>query len=696
MTIRAVCFFIFSFFLSGLLAQVQEKVDFIRATVWAEPLPETKQLRGRVTYTFRVLQAVDSIYLNAQALNISTVQLNTKNISFSNTGKVLIVHHPFTPKSTHSLTISYTATPRQTLYFVGWEDEDPSNNQIWTQGQGKYTSHWLPGFDDMEEKVAFDLQLRVDTAYTVVANGRPEGRTTQGNTTTWKYSMKHPMSSYLVGFAIGKWNKKVRYSSSEVPLYLYYAPRDSLRVEPTYRYTERIFDFLERKIGVPYPWQNYKQVPVKDFLYAGMENTGATFFSESFMVDSIAFVDTNYVNVNAHELAHQWFGNWVTEQSAADHWLHEGFATYYAYLAEQELFGDDAFYWRLWETAQTLAQHSREGQGEALTQATASSLTFYEKGAWALLLLQEQVGDTTFAQGIQRYLTTYACKNATLPEFMAEMEAVANVKLTAFKKQWLYSPAFPEETAKRFLETHSPSVKKYGEITGKIGSNPLKIETVLQQEWPLLQSQHLKYQLLMKYGTQLSATFRIQLLQTEALPVRQAVALTTDPLSPALQPWFELLLYDNSYRTQEVALYKLCTYVPQQRAVYLDRMEDAVGFPNKNLRLLWLALALATPDYRPDAQPRYRKELNHYTNPQYAVAVRQLAFEYLTPGGRLTDETFKNLVNACIHPVWQFRKTGRRLLKTLLQNKKNKTQLKTLYPSLKEEEQTYINQLLTL
>ena len=117
-----------------------------------------------------------------------------------------------------------------------------------------------------------------------------------------------------------------------------------------------MFDFLEEEIGVRYPWQNYKQVPVKDFLYAGMENTSATIFSDAFVVDSTAFVDKNYVNVNAHELAHQWFGDLVTETHGTHHWLQEGFATYYALLAEKDIFGDDYYYHKLYETSQQLVK----------------------------------------------------------------------------------------------------------------------------------------------------------------------------------------------------------------------------------------------------------------------------------------------------------------------------------------------------
>ena len=102
------------------------------------------------------------------------------------------------------------------------------------------------------------------------------------------YNMQKPMSSYLVALAIGKYDKKIEISKSGIPIELYYYPEDSAKVEPTYRYTKQMFDFLEEEIGFGYPWQNYKQVPVHDFLYSGMENTSLTIFSDAYVVDGIS------------------------------------------------------------------------------------------------------------------------------------------------------------------------------------------------------------------------------------------------------------------------------------------------------------------------------------------------------------------------------------------------------------------------
>src|SRR5690606_32240713 len=163
------------------------------------------------------------------------------------------------------------------------------------------------------EKVEYDMDISFDKTYQVIANGTLVATKELNGVKKWSYNMDRPMSSYLLAFAIGDYHMKEIESSTGVPMNLYFYPSDSTKVEPTYRFTTKIFNFLEKEIGVPYPWQNYKQIPVRDFLYAGMENTGATIFSDSYVMDSIAFKDRNYVNVNAHEMAHQWFGNLVTE-----------------------------------------------------------------------------------------------------------------------------------------------------------------------------------------------------------------------------------------------------------------------------------------------------------------------------------------------------------------------------------------------
>jgi len=687
---------IFFLFIQLLSAQVQDKVDFIRAEVLIEPTPSEGRINGSVAYQYNVIEDVDSIFLDAVNLDFSAVYLDGNRADYEYNGRKLVIKKKMKKRDSHILSLDYVARPKQTVYFLGWDDAIEGDEQIWTQGQGKYTSHWLPSFDDMTEKVEFNLDIILKQDYTVIANGKLVKKETLPNANgyLWQFDMQKPMSSYLVAFAIGNFEKETIHSTSGVPIELYYEHKDSVKAEPTYRFTQHIFDFLEQEIGVPYPWQNYKQVPVQDFLYAGMENTGATIFSNTFVVDSVAFADKNYVNVNAHELAHQWFGNLVTEQSGNHHWLHEGFATYYAYLAEKDIFGEEYFYWHLLETAEALERFSQDGSGEELTNSGAGSLTFYEKGAWALVMLRDRVGDANFKQGIKNYLAEYAFQNVTIPDFMGEMEKASGKNLSNFENLWLQESDFPFEQVKAFLMEKSPSIKIYFEIKETIGESKDSVQTILKNNWGAWHSSKLKHRLLLDYGDVLPISFISKVLKTEDEKARQALALTLPKVPQGLQMDFETLLQDKSYATLEPALYRLWTDFPKKRAAYLDKTDGIIGFSNKNIRLLWLTLALVTPEYRMDSKPALFKELSSYTSSNHHFEVRLLAFQYLKNIGGFNDETLRNLIESCGHHVWHFKKTSRNMLKEFLKNEGSTARLKAIYPLLNQEEQQYLDKTL--
>ncbi|SHJ91380.1 M1 family metallopeptidase [Pseudozobellia thermophila] len=663
--------------------QHQDKVDFLHAEVTVEPLPDTGEVKGSVTYTFKVLKDVDSVFLDAHDMVFEKLRIGKRRASFSQTRDRIVLFDRFKGGKTYRLSMDYTARPKQTLYFLGWQDDVPDNEQIWTQGQGKYTSHWLPSFDAMEEKVEFDLNIIARRPYEVVANGAFRYRKALSESRSlWSFDMKDPMSSYLLAFVIGRYDRQELRSRSGVPIINYYYPHDSLKVEPTYRHTQRIFDFLEEEIGVAYPWQNYKQVPVRDFLYAGMENTGTTIFSDTYVIDSTAFVDKNYVNVNAHELAHQWFGDLVTEKDGKHHWLHEGFATYYAYLAERHLFGDDHFYWKLFETAQELRQMSEAGRGQALTDPKASSLTFYEKGAWALAILRDRVGDAAYRKGVEAYLNKYRFKNVTVQNFIREIERSAQTDLSGYTDKWLSSTSFPWEEAKAFLLKNSPSVRLF---FTKAGSDRFLLPWLREAGPPAY-----KKALIGAFEDQIVREGQaLEMLGDPNWEIRQRAIQLVDSLPEAHRPQAEALLADKSYVTQETALYKLWSAFPEHRTAYLERTKDIQGLPNKNVRLLWLTLAIFTQEYQPGRTQAYFNELTGYTSPLHSWEVRLTAFQYLGEMG-LDDTGLLNLMAATVHHSWQFKKYARNLVDQLWSDPAYKKRMEGLFKELNQEELRYM------
>lgn len=678
-----------SFFANG---QHQDKVDFTHAQVLISPDITDKSIFGEVFYTFEILQDIDSVWLDAKNIFFEKIKLDRKKANTYYDDTKLIVKKKFKKGKTHKLVLKYSCKPKQTVYFLGWDDTIQGNEQVWTQGQGKYTSHWLPSFDDMEEKVEFDVGITFNENYQVLSNGKLIAKSNvESNNKKWSFDMEKPMSSYLLAFAVGDFSKQELTSSSGVPIINYYYPSDSAKVEPTYRYTKRIFDFLEAEIGVPYPWQNYKQVPVHDFLYAGMENTTMTIFSDGFMTDSTAFIDKNYVNVNAHELAHQWFGNLVTEKNGNHHWLHEGFATYYAYLAEKEIFGNDYFYWKLFNTAKVLHATSEKEQGESLLNPDASSLTFYEKGAWALVMLENEIGATNFKLGIQNYLNKHKFKNVTVLDLITEMEAASGKDLSDFFKLWIQEENFPLREAKQFLGTKNESLKLFFELQTMVDSTSVLEEEKLMWLWCNELPLEYKEQFLMDQINKIpdSSLQKIVNHQTD-LKLRQVIAKTKQEIPESLQLEFESLLADDSYITKEIMLYRLWERFPQNRNSYLQQLEGVIGLPNKNVRLLWLTLALVTPEFKPTEKHVYLKELEEYTSSVFNPEVRQTAFQYLIKINALNDVGLLNLIRATNHHSWQFRNFTRRLLDTLLDEEHIKTKILGLLNQLNSPDLRYL------
>jgi aminopeptidase N len=686
--------YIFLFLFSISFAQQFQKVDFKTVHANVAPNPIEKSISGEVKYEFQVLASIDTIAIDAIKMEFTNVKINGKAVNFKNSGKALQLFEGF-KKGKNKLTFTYKAFPKQTLYFIG----EGKNLQIWTQGQGKYTSHWLPSFDDVNEKVIFNLSVSFDSDFTVISNGKLKNNNfisnNKSNDKTWHYQMNQPMSSYLVMMAIGKFTKQTAKTKSGTPLEFYLDEKDVDKFETTYRYTTQIFDFFEREIGVKYPWEIYRQVPVRDFLYSGMENTTSTIFAQDFVVDKIGFNDKTYINVNAHELAHQWFGNLITAKSGKHHWLQEGFATYYALLAEKELFGDDHFNWELYEMAERL-QKASKSDTIPLLHEKASSLTFYQKGAWALHFLREQIGPEKFQKAVATYLKKYRFKSVNTDDFLNEVKAVSTFDTENFKRIWLEKSGFEVAQALALLRKNT-FMQSYLELVEK-QSQPFEIKkdlfaTLLNSTafYPL--KEEVVYQLAEVPKEEKESLLR-QAFATQQIKVRQALARIMVEIPASLQPEYESLLLDESFITKEIALATLWKLFPEKQPVYLNQSKDWVGFNDKNLRILWLTLALMTENYENANKVNFYDELLAYSTPNYESGVRQNALTNLLFLNPNDQNILKNLVNATTHHKWQFTLFARNQIRELLKTERHKKYFQELLPSLNAAEQIQLRRLL--
>ena len=663
--------YLFLFFSFVLFGQQTNKVDFLVCNAKVTPNAQSRSISGYVSYEFKVCKSIDTIKIDAINMNFSDVLINGKSVKFKNSGKTLDLFEGF-KKGKNTITFSYSATPKQTLYFTG-QDE---NLQIWTQGQGRYTSHWLPCFDDVNEKVIFNMSVEFRNDFVVLSNGTfvSNQYNSKGNLITWNYKMQKPMSSYLVMLAIGNFAKQTTTTKSGTPLEFYLDKNDVSKFEPTYRYSKQMFDYLENEIGVKYPWGIYRQVPVRDFLYAGMENTTSTIFAQDFVVDEIGFNDRNYVNVNAHELAHQWFGDLITAQSGKHHWLQEGFATYYALLAERHLFGDDYFYEELNDYAEQLKRAAKTDTIPVMNEK-ASSLSFYKKGAWALHVLREDIGTKNFQKAVKTYLKKYKFKNVNTEDFLKIVKQVSGYDVQRFKKLWLEKPGFEMEIAQKYLAKNK-FIQDYFAIKSSKKSLA-ELTDILKSDAYYPIKQYIVYQTRNVPFDERKVILETALATNNVL-VRKAVAESTPVIPEAFKMQYETLLDDNSYQTKEITLLNLWKNFPDERLRYLEQTKDIVGNNDKSFRLTWLALAMNSEGFSEQAIMNFYNQLLDFASDKFESSVRQNALELLLQLNPNNEQVITLLFKSTIHHKWQFTKFGRDNVRLLLKKPEFRTEVEKL------------------
>ncbi|MCS6790322.1 MAG: M1 family metallopeptidase [Bacteroidia bacterium] len=410
--------------------------------------PEKGIVYGLVQHIFQVLRpGLDSLVLDAVKIEVEEVRYHDQPIPFRNAGEQLILRFPskLSAGMRDSVSIRYMATPRKGLYFIGWRDKSgKARRQIWSQGQPTDHRHWIPCYDHPNDKLITETIITFDARYQVLSNGtlidtvrNPDG------TLTWHYRMQKPHSLYLLMIAIGEYGIERRQTAQGLPLLLYYYPdRKDCCLEPTYRHSVEMVEKLEAELGVPFPWEKYAQVPVADYVYGAMENTTATVFGDFYHIDERGYLDRSYVETNAHELAHQWFGDYVTASSFAHLWLQESFATHYARFIVGQLMGEDAYAWGR-RIEHNLALSASQKDQLPIIHPNPGYARIYQKGSAVLDMMRYTFGNETYRRVITHYLHKHPYELVETKDLFQSFQEAAGITPDWFFEQWLYRGGEP-------------------------------------------------------------------------------------------------------------------------------------------------------------------------------------------------------------------------------------------------------------
>ncbi len=419
--------------------ETQIDISHLKAVLSFEP--EINKVIASCEFDFiSTRERVDSISLYVPGFVFSRVFIDDARCEYKISGHYIVIKPAgelaFGTK--HKLTLDYAAQPEAgMIYFIGWNDTtNTKRKQIWA-----HRPHgWLPYQDDL---LTVEYIITFDDGFKAVANGeRLSQKENSEGTTTWHYKLdkKHPFFSTCI--AIGEYDFRQFESNSGLPLEYWYYTEYEENFETAYKYSVVMFDFFEEEIGVHYPYSLYRQIPVEDYMYAAMETTTSTIFGDYLFIPPGSWWQRNYVNVNAHELAHQWFGNYIAHRRSADVWLTEGFATYFAKIFERSIFGEDYYQDQIRQEEDLFYKLSAKNNNP-LGASIAGSQRWYQKGSRVLDMLRYVLGDVEFKAVIKEYVERFGGRYAETKDLEQIINDITGRDLGWFFEQWVYRGGEP-------------------------------------------------------------------------------------------------------------------------------------------------------------------------------------------------------------------------------------------------------------
>lgn len=408
-------------------------------TLQLEPQFETSTIQGTLQMDFSIqTQGLQYIHLDAGALRIASVQLGPDALSFEKTGTRFRVQLPATlkPNTAQQLQIRYTGDASGGLRF------DKDTSQVSTAFS---TSQWMPCLDDPSVRAPFSLTLVLPPALLSAGNGQLDSVQLQGDgKVTHAWRLESPMPSYLYGFVAGNFTQ-TQESAGKTSLQ-YFGPSNlftSASLQQVFADSADMLTFYAERAGVAYPYAAYRQV----LLNGPAAQEMASFSTMGVRYGTRVLADPQAIWLGAHEMAHQWWGNGVTNKSWRHFWLNEGIATFMTAAYLEHRFGA-AEYQRQIAAARVKYQAVRDaGLDKSLVfpdwdKPTASDRSLvYDKGALVMHELRGTLGEEKFWKGLKHYTQSYFGQSVETADFRKAMEEATGTDLSAFFRQWVEIPA---------------------------------------------------------------------------------------------------------------------------------------------------------------------------------------------------------------------------------------------------------------
>jgi aminopeptidase N len=414
----------------------------------------------------------DTLRLDAKGMDIKNISVvkNGKNIPLNykyqdSLSLAIQLDKVYHNNETYTVYIDYTSKPNELhvkgsaaindakgLYFInpdGTEKDKPT--QIWTQGETESSSCWFPTIDQGQQKTTEEIAMTVPAKYVTLSNGLLKSQKVNGDgtrTDVWKQDLPH--SPYLFMMAVGDFKVyKDKWRDKEVSYYL--EPKYAPYAKEIFGMTPELIEFYSKTLGVDYPWAKYAQIVVRDYVSGAMENTSATLHGVYVQGTRRELLDAYYNDGRstiAHELFHQWFGDYVTAESWSNLTVNESFANFSEIMWAEYKYGKDEADAHSYKDMLTYMANPANKTKDLVRfhyndKEDVFDAVTYQKGGRILNMLRNYLGYEAFYKGLGIYLKTNAFKAGEPQQLRLALEEASGRDLNWFFNQWYYNAGHP-------------------------------------------------------------------------------------------------------------------------------------------------------------------------------------------------------------------------------------------------------------
>lgn len=422
-------------FFTGEAKAQSASFDVVDYDAQIEPDIANKSVKGKVAVKFAALENnLSEIRLNAGLLEIDAAREGKTALKFEKRESVLIVSlaRPARAGEKREIEIEYHGAPRFGIRFF------PDERQVYTLFS---TSQWMPCVDAPSDRATFRLNLILPKDLKAVGNGRfIRERALPDNKISSEWEQKNAVSTYIFGFAAGNFREVTQNHRGVKFRYLGSPQFSENDLRQIFKDTADMLDFFESKAGVKYSDAVYTQV-----LAAGrVEQEMSSFTAMNEGYGRGVLQDEKAVWLAAHEFAHQWWGNMVTNRDWTHFWLNEGIATFMTAAYKEHRFGRAEYLAEIEKSKMRYEKVRDAGKDKSLVfpdwnrPTSEDRVLVYQKGAYVTHLLREEMGDAAFWKGLKDYTQKYWGKSVTTADFQKTMEKSSGKDLSAFFNKWIY------------------------------------------------------------------------------------------------------------------------------------------------------------------------------------------------------------------------------------------------------------------